>query len=135
MGWGVYVCVCMHAYVFVLHLQRLNPLPFSGVHSATCIPMSFLILSVTSAAGWMAYSWSVTPSLIAWTASLLPPIPALSLLTTSFVGVYAVDLWSLAAAGAPLWYIRLRLPLSILASSSLGFTLYQIQNKPLKPNE
>lgn len=65
--------------------------------------------------------FSVLPSLLGWSALLLPVAPGLALLATGF----AVMLWAdRRVASAPAWYPRLRLPLSLGAMGALLLGLF-----------
>lgn len=64
---------------------------------------------------------SVLPSLVAWCALLLPISLSFSLwlLAASFVLMLAIDLRATYDKAAPIWYPRLRWPLSIVVFLSL----------------
>lgn len=66
---------------------------------------------------WSQYSWSVTPSLLAWTALLLPSQPAAFTLCTS--GLLAALVLDLKQQGYPAWFRGLRFLLSLGAMLSL----------------
>lgn len=68
---------------------------------------------------WNTLGYSVTPSLVAWSALLMNPVPGL---TTLCFGL-AVALWKdLKTTCFPSWYIALRKALSTLAMTSVGLT-------------
>ncbi len=60
--------------------------------------------------------FSVLPSLLGWVALLLPPAAGLVLLAAGFAAMLLLDLQSEAT---PVWYPRLRLPLSLGAMAAL----------------
>lgn len=70
-------------------------------------------------ADWSTLGYSVTPSLIAWLALLLNPIPGL---TTLCVGLAIALSKDLKTPCFPAWYFALRRALSTLAISSVGLT-------------
>jgi len=77
---------------------------------------------------FLRLSWSVTPSLIAWISqlSVLQPIESVTLLTGGILTTFVIDQISLRN-NVPSWYLKLRVPLTLFASSSLftvGCTLY-----------
>ena len=66
------------------------------------------------------YSWSVVPALMAWLALLLPhPLSSL-LLVVGFIAHYWQDRRLAAVAGLPVWYLPLRLRLSVVACLCLA---------------
>ena len=65
---------------------------------------------------------SVLPALCGWTALLLSPLPGLLLLVFGFGSVFWLDLLSIRAGIAPVWYVRLRAPLSVIVGSLLLFS-------------
>ena len=69
--------------------------------------------------------WSVLPSLYAWSAFCMPYHLALYYLATGLVGVAVYDLNDKTL---PKWYRRLRVPLSLLASTSLAVTGFNLHN-------
>ncbi len=69
-------------------------------------------------------SLSVAPSLIAWGALLLPLGLGLIVLGVSFVCVLLIDLRTVNRLGAPVWYPKLRWPLTICAVLSLSTGAY-----------
>lgn len=68
---------------------------------------------------FVALSVSVVPSLLGWVSLLLPRSPGLVLLALSFAAMLIFDLGS---TGAPAWYRRLRVPLSVgaIVSTLIG---------------
>jgi hypothetical protein len=62
---------------------------------------------------------SVLPSLWAWVALMLPPPFEKEMLALGLVLLYAVDVTLKIEGGAPDWWLRLRLPLTVGASASL----------------
>ncbi|MCL7463177.1 DUF3429 domain-containing protein [Pseudomonas sp. NW5] len=64
---------------------------------------------------------SVIPPLLGWLAIAfgVPALLAIPLLLLSFVGLYLADLRAIALGLAPVWYARLRLPLTLIVSLSL----------------
>lgn len=68
---------------------------------------------------WSTLSYSVSPSLIAWTSLLLHPVPGLMTLCVGLAFALSKDL---KITHFPAWYHALRKALSTLAVASLGFT-------------
>ena len=56
--------------------------------------------------------WSVVPSLVAWLALLLPILPGLIVLAIAFALWLVFDMRTTMNASAPIWYPRLRAPLT-----------------------
>ena len=66
---------------------------------------------------------SVLPSLAGWAALLLTSSSiAAGLLAGCFVAMLAIDVWLSICSAAPAWYPRLRVPLTIVATTSLIVT-------------
>lgn len=63
------------------------------------------------------FSLSVVPPLVGWAALLLPPLPAIVTLAAGFAGVYLMDREAIGRGIAPVWYARLRAPLSTVVIS------------------
>jgi len=75
--------------------------------------------------------WSVIPSLLGWAALLMPPLPAVMVLSAGFVLALMIDLGRLGAvlSGAPRWphwMQRLRLHLTFVAVASLLSSLLKV---------
>jgi len=68
-------------------------------------------------ANWAQYSWSVTPSLIAWAALLVPSTPGGYILCVS--GLLAAAVVDLQQSSFPPWFRALRFLLSFFAVISL----------------
>ncbi|KAK3235150.1 hypothetical protein CYMTET_54634 [Cymbomonas tetramitiformis] len=68
--------------------------------------------------------WSVTPSLLAWPACMLPASSATASLALSFLMAHAVDMTYARRGLLPPWYAALRWPLTTLATCSLLTTAY-----------
>ncbi|MFK8080422.1 MAG: DUF3429 domain-containing protein [Granulosicoccus sp.] len=68
---------------------------------------------------WLPLTLSVVPSLIAWPALLLAPIPQLALLCVGFTLQYGFDVAAARRGEVPEWFLRLRLILSSGAILSL----------------
>ena len=66
------------------------------------------------------FAWSVVPALIAWLALLLPPLLASLFLIAGFIAHYRQDRRLASVAGLPLWYLPLRLRLSVVACLCLA---------------
>ena len=66
------------------------------------------------------FAWSVVPALMAWLALLLPPLLASLLLIAGFIAHYRQDRRLAAVAGLPVWYLPLRLRLSVVACLCLA---------------
>jgi hypothetical protein len=64
---------------------------------------------------------SVTPSLAGWLALLHPSLTVGAvLLAGCFVAVLVIDVWLSRRGHAPVWYPRLRMPLTIVVATCLG---------------
>ena len=63
------------------------------------------------------FAWGVVPSLVAWPALLLPPAPALGVLSAAVLVCFVVDRRVYAACGLQAW-LALRLPLTAVAALS-----------------
>lgn len=85
-----------------------------GVHWGACL----------SAPSPTRLLWSVTPSLLAWPACMLPASSASASLALSFLMAHAVDLTYASKGLLPSWYAALRWPLTTLATCSLLMTAY-----------
>jgi len=66
----------------------------------------------------VVFAYSVMPALIAWVASMVPDLVALFMLTLGLGSACAIDLRMLRPV-APAWYLRMRFPLTAIASISL----------------
>lgn len=64
-------------------------------------------------------AWSVVPALGAWLALLLPQTLGLGLLSTLFIVHYLFDVAVTRQGNLPVWYLRLRAPLTSGAVISL----------------
>ena len=62
---------------------------------------------------------SVVPALIGWIAFLIPPTFSLSILAVAFIAVLYFDVTASRKGEAPDWYLRLRVPLTIIVVLSL----------------
>lgn len=78
-----------------------------------------LLFDQASLNSWLPLSLSVLPSLIAWPALLLAPLPMLGLLATGFIVQYALDVAGVKRGELPNWFGRLRLILTTGAVLSL----------------
>ena len=72
---------------------------------------------------WRTLGWSVTPSLIAWIALWLPPVPALFIFIASFGLAFFIDRRAILAGVFPAWYLDLRKVLTLGAILCLAATL------------
>ena len=70
---------------------------------------------------WTWMGWSVTPALLAWTASLFPFRPAVAILAATFVVHLAVDHLFASRSGLPPWYLTMRRALT--AAVVLGLVI------------
>ena len=66
---------------------------------------------------WSQYSWSVTPSLVAWCALLMPGVSAGCVMSS--IGLLAAALVDLQQPGYPSWFRGLRFILTFFAVISL----------------
>jgi len=71
------------------------------------------------AAAFRLLVMSVVPSLLGWMAVLLPMPWSAAVLGVAFVSILLLDRWALRHAFAPLWWLRLRIPLSATVSTLL----------------
>jgi hypothetical protein len=62
---------------------------------------------------------SVVPSLWAWVALMLPPPYEKEMLALGLALLYAADVALKLEGGTPEWWLRLRLPLTLVAAASL----------------
>ncbi|CCD89980.1 conserved membrane protein of unknown function [Bradyrhizobium sp. ORS 285] len=74
-------------------------------------------------ANWPRMAWGVTPSLLGWVTLLLPPLPALVLLTAALLAALVFDEFSFGGDTSRAWFVKLRRLLSIGAMLSLVVTL------------
>lgn len=65
------------------------------------------------------YVWSVVPSLMAWTALLMPPTTKFAVLILSLWVVLGVDFLFARLKLVPYWFFSLRWPLTLVASVSM----------------
>ncbi|MGJ4892109.1 DUF3429 domain-containing protein [Bradyrhizobium sp. HKCCYLS3077] len=77
-------------------------------------------------ANWPRMAWGVTPSLLGWVALLLPPLPALVLLTASLLAALVFDEFSFSADASQAWLLKLRRVLTAGATLSLLASLITI---------
>jgi len=68
------------------------------------------------------FIWSVVPALLAWTALLLPPMLAATLLIVGFVVHYLQDRRLDSVSNLPNWYLPTRLRLSSVACICLALS-------------
>ena len=78
-----------------------------------------LLFDQASLNSWLPLTLSVLPSLIAWPALLLAPVPMLALLAAGFTLQYALDVAGVKRGELPVWFGRLRLILTTGAILSL----------------
>ena len=71
-------------------------------------------------ARWSPLVLAVLPSLVAWVALLVPPVPRLALLLAGLVGQWALDRGAVREGALPGWYGRLR---AILTAGAGAATL------------
>lgn len=68
--------------------------------------------AITAAFGsdlnWVRFGWSVTPSLIAWLALLLPPGSAILCFIPAFALPFLIDRQAVRTGFFPEWYLPLR---------------------------
>ncbi len=70
------------------------------------------------------YIWSVTPALMAWPAATLAPAQGSAVLAAILGIVYIVDRSWASQGMLPGWYIKLRLPLTLLGMTGLLLTAF-----------
>lgn len=68
---------------------------------------------------WRRLAVSVSPSLAAWAALLLPATASLFLLAASFASMLWLDIGMTRRGEAPAWFVHLRVPLSLAVISCL----------------
>lgn len=78
-----------------------------------------LLFDQASLNSWLPLTLSVLPSLIAWPALLLAPVPMLALLAAGFTLQYVLDIAAVKRGELPTWFGRLRLILTTGAILSL----------------
>ncbi|KAL2649362.1 hypothetical protein R1flu_017490 [Riccia fluitans] len=78
----------------------------------------------------LRYVWSVTPSLIAWQALLLPLAPKYAVLITSFGLVLGVDALFTRMGLLPPWYMPLRILLTSIAMLTTSRSTTFLVSKP-----
>jgi Protein of unknown function (DUF3429) len=66
-----------------------------------------------------SFVWSVVPSLVAWIALLMPPRYAVMLLIAGFLIHFWQDRRLVHLVNMPVWYLPLRLQLTLVACISL----------------
>jgi hypothetical protein len=89
-----------------------------GVHWGVAIAEFGPDIAVCRISRRLAYS--VVPSLIGWGALFLAPPIGLMVLAAAFAGMLAFDLRAGRSGELPVWYPKLRLPLSVAVVASLG---------------
>jgi len=107
------------------------PMPAQIVAAYGAVILSFLggtIWGLTTAAtagdpleidSARLFAASVVPSLIAWGALLLAPLPALIVLAVAFAGQLFVDRWIDSLQLVPPWWLRLRALLTAIVVANL----------------
>lgn len=112
-----------------------GPVEWRGVATQALAAYAAVILSFLGGAWWglgsgaeggvrpplvAVLTVSVLPSLAAWTALLVEPVAGLTLLGLLFLVVLPGDAWLTRGRMAPVWWPRLRVPLSLgMAALSL----------------
>lgn len=76
---------------------------------------------------WWRLGWGVTPSLIAFAGLLLAPGIAAALYIIAFAAAYFVDMRTVRAGLAPLWYPSLRRPLTAVVLICLTASLLRLR--------
>jgi hypothetical protein len=64
-------------------------------------------------------AFSVVPALLAWSALLLPAMYGYAVLLISFVFLCVLDSRASRLGMAPIWYSKLRVPLTVVVSASI----------------
>lgn len=127
LGFSGAIPFCGLAAMAVIFPEHLNLIAHTQQAYGACI-LSFLgaihwgfALAKTSELkpDWSTLGYSVTPSLIAWLALLVKPVPGL---TTLCIGLAFALSRDLNTPHFPAWYYALRKALSTLAVSSVGLT-------------
>ncbi|MFC7333855.1 DUF3429 domain-containing protein [Rhodocista pekingensis] len=73
---------------------------------------------------WTRLGWSTVPVLIGWLALFLSGFAAqITFLLAGFVGMLYGDFRAALAGAAPLWYLKLRRPLTVLVAGALAIAL------------
>ena len=111
------------------------PLPYVEDAAQILVAYAAVILSFMGAVHWGVamssagsdrskyYIASVVPALIAWLALLMPASYAMLVLLTAFIVLLAFDSAVTKPQGLPVWYIPLRLRLTIIVALCLIITL------------
>jgi len=79
----------------------------------------FAAAGLGEGAGWRALTISVVPALVAWGAVMAPGDWPLIVTAGALAALYLADLSLSRAGGAPVWWPRLRLPLTAVAAACL----------------
>ncbi len=75
--------------------------------------------SQTDTANFRRLAFSVTPSLLGWSALLIPRLSGLVLLAVAFALLLVFDSQASRKAQTPVWYSKLRRPLTVVVVASL----------------
>jgi hypothetical protein len=75
----------------------------------------------------MLLAATALPALIAWAATQVAPAAALAVLAAGFAGQGAWDVWAVEAGAGPVWYGRLRLRLTVVATLALVAALLALR--------
>ncbi|MEQ8354993.1 MAG: DUF3429 domain-containing protein [Kiloniellaceae bacterium] len=81
-----------------------------------------LAMAQGEAADWRRLGLPMLPALSGWLALMVPNGLGLLLLALGFVGIFFIDLRSIAAGQAPSWYKTLRKPLTAIVLTCLAAT-------------
>lgn len=69
---------------------------------------------------------SVVPSLVGWGALFFPIPWSAALLAVAFIVILPLDRWALRNAFAPIWWMRLRFPLSMMVAILLSLAFASV---------
>ena len=114
------------APAYMLHLNEFAPMIAQGQMAYGAVILSFLggvrwgkLVTANSpiTPSWFQFTWSVTPSLIAWPALLMPSLPAASL--TIAAGLGLCGYMDLKEPHYQTWFKGLRIVLTTVAILSL----------------
>jgi hypothetical protein len=83
------------------------------------IRWGFAIQPMNKSDLWLQLTISVTPSLLAWVALLMPQSIGIGLLIIGFLGMLALDLQFVSQGRAPRWFSKLRTGLTVCACLGL----------------
>ena len=79
-----------------------------------------------AACTWTRLGWAVAPALVGWLSVIMVPLVGLITQILAFTAAFFGDVRAARLGLAPLWYTRLRRPLTALVLVSLGVALLRV---------